>query len=108
MNKAEEEYIKSLSHSNDRRFVLLKAAEELSELSIESSKLATTLIQAVTKPQTLNVNNLSNEIADVQIQLVAVRELFGIFEKKISELETEKIAKLIMYKGILKEQFGQI
>ncbi len=100
MTKAEEEFIKQLSYTNDRRFVILKCAEELNELS-------TILIQSVTKVQNENVNHISEEIADVEIQLLALKTLYGITNNRLNELHSNKIAKLISYKSKL-VNFGQI
>ena len=100
MTTAEERYIKELVHSNDRRFVILKAAEECNEL-------ATILIQSVTKLQNEDVNCIANEISDVEIQLVALKELYGITNASMDRRHSDKISKLISYKSKL-ANFGQI
>lgn len=95
-----EEFIKSLSHTNDRRFVILKAAEELNEL-------ATVLIQSVTKPQQTSEAILIAEIADVEIQLIALKELLQLSPDVLDYVKTSKINKLKLYKDVI-PNFGQI
>lgn len=103
----EEEFIKGLSHTNDRTFIIVKAAEECSELN-------TALLQSLTKPDQYDPMAILSEIVDVKIQLIALEELLlveGHLGDDISIIITgqtsKKIEKLKKYKANIKN-FGKI
>jgi len=73
--------IKKLSQSNEYEYNLLKASEELQELSLA-------LTQLVNKPNKVDTQEIIDELGDVTIRLKILKELF----------DKEAVKKRIKYK----------
>lgn len=81
------EVTKKLLEHNTLDFNLLKAAEELSELS-------TALLQRVTSDSDrISDQTIIDEIGDVEIRIEILKEIFG--EKKVSERVEFKSNKIL-------------
>ena len=83
-----KELIKYLVENNDYKYNLLKAAEELQELSL-------VLTQMVLKEEKVDKQEVIDEIGDVVIRLNVLFHLFSL--KKISKRVTFKLNKLKSY-----------
>lgn len=80
--------IKKLSQSNEYEYNLLKASEELSELSL-------VLLQFVNKPNKVDKQEIIDEIGDVEIRLEILKELFD--KKSVKKRVKYKIGKFKSY-----------
>jgi hypothetical protein len=88
MNKEELEIIKTLVETNDYDYNLLKAAEELNELSL-------VLIQTVLKKKKVDPQEVIDEIGDVKIRIKIIEEFFD--KDKVKERIHYKISKFKEY-----------
>jgi hypothetical protein len=84
MNKT----IKKLAKSNDYNYNLLKASEELQELSL-------VLTQYINKPDRVEIKEIIDEIGDVKIRIKILEKLFN--KKSIKERVVFKINKFKTY-----------
>jgi hypothetical protein len=84
MNKT----IKELAKSNDYNYNLLKASEELQELSL-------VLTQYINKPDRVEIKEIIDEIGDVKIRIKILEKLFN--KKSIKERVVFKINKFKTY-----------
>lgn len=80
--------IQHLVNNNDYKYNLLKASEELNELS-------TALLQMALKEEKVGKQQVIDEIGDVQIRLEVLRHLFS--KRKISKRVQYKLDKLKSY-----------
>ncbi|HEX8586142.1 MAG TPA: hypothetical protein VF680_17250 [Allosphingosinicella sp.] len=84
----DKEIINKLAETNDYTYNLLKAAEELNELSL-------VLIQLVNKPNKVNLKEVTDEIGDVKIRLKVLEELFS--KDDVKARVTYKLGKFAEY-----------
>ncbi len=77
----EDTIYKKLAETNSREYNLLKAAEELNELSL-------VLIQLVNKPNKVKEQEVIDEIGDVCIRIKVLKHLFN----------RQSISKRILFK----------
>jgi hypothetical protein len=84
MNKT----IKKLAKSNDYNYNLLKASEELQELSL-------VLTQYINKPDRVEIKEIIDEIGDVKIRIKILEKLFN--KKSIKERVVFKVNKFKTY-----------
>lgn len=89
MTQKQEELIEYIVKNNDRRFNLLKAAEEMQELSLA-------LIQKMTKEDKYDDNKIIDEIGDVEIRLAILKKIFPL--EKIEKRVDYKLSKYQEYK----------
>ena len=93
-----KEVINHLTETNDYTYNLLKASEELSELSL-------VLLQLVNKPNKVDVQEVIDEIGDVKIRMKILSKLFNKEEiKKRYNFKLRKFNSYIeegKYKGII-------
>lgn len=88
MTKEELEIIKTLVETNDYDYNLLKAAEELNELSL-------VLIQTVLKKKKVDPQEVIDEIGDCKIRMKIIEEFFD--KEKVKERIHYKTSKFKEY-----------
>lgn len=93
-------FLKDLAHTNDKKFTILKAAEELNELS-------TVLIQSLTKPQNITEEMILAEMADVEVRLITLKELLQITPEIMEYAKTFKVLEIIEHQKTV-SNFGKI
>ena len=95
----DEQFMRGLAGINDPKFVIVKAAEECSELN-------KVLLQHLTKPDQILREDIIKEIADVEIQFMTLKALLNCDEEVKSYIPV-KIAKLRSYKETI-PNFGKL
>jgi hypothetical protein len=83
-----KEVINHLTETNDYTYNLLKASEELSELSL-------VLLQLVNKPNKVDVQEVIDEIGDVKIRMKILSKLFN--KEEIKKRYNFKLRKFNSY-----------
>lgn len=92
MVKIDKKLSKILAENNSRKYNLLKAAEEFTELAL-------ILIQKVNKPEKVDDIKITNEMADAEIRLSVLKNLFSVKKVKKQVLNKETKFKEFIEQG---------
>lgn len=105
MNTRIDNFCHNASKTNEPNFIIVKAIEELNELS---SALAEYLVKPISNREKKQIRHITEEIAHVEVQLETVRYLLDITRADITTEKIKKVGDLERYKRELGDLFGKI
>lgn len=105
MDIEDKKFLRTIAKDNDHNFVIVKAIEELNELSCA---LAQYLVKPVSSKEKQQRESIIEEMSHVEINLYVVKQMLKIDPKLIDLATKQKVLDLKRYKRELGSYYGKI